>query len=223
MIPSVFLQPMHRVAGHLLLMEAALLVLWAPVLGLLTASRVMRRGVVLVNAWQLSRALAIRISLVSLASIAVVLAMRTTMSVSVLGVSHLMLWTAAFTFAMVGAACLPLCREPLDGAACAVAISCIGALMLFAAGPILDSVPAWLVNAALTINPVAATAAAADIDLWRTDLLYRLSPIAHRDIASPALSTTFATYGLAAGSLLFLTARVVASRMSVVSSERISS
>ena len=207
-------------ASLLVLAEAALLAVWAPLLGLFTAMRVWpgqtagrSPAVELVSgAWRLGRPLLVRISLITGLSAAAVVTLRATMVPGVWLQSHAILWSAALALAAFGALCGRMSREPLDAAACAVGLALLTAFALFAAGPVLDSIPAGLLHAALAANPIVATAAAASIDIFRMDLLYQLSPLAHRQVDYPSFTAAFGAYVSVAVVLLFLSARQVTSR-----------
>lgn len=121
--------------------------------------------------------------------------------------SHAILWAAALVLAMVGAACASAFSEPLDAAACAMAIALSSAVAVFAGGPVLDAIPRWLLEGALIFNPLVAMAGAANIDLFRMELLYQVSPLAHRHVDYPAPVTVFAAYVLVAVALLLVAAR----------------
>jgi hypothetical protein len=86
-------------------------------------------------------------------------------------------------------------RDPLDAAAFSSSTALVAALGLFAAGPLAADLPTGIVNAALAANPIVASASAADIDLLRTDLLYRISPLAHRRFEYPTWYSPLALYG----------------------------
>ena len=177
-------------ATLLVLAEAALLAVWAPLLGLFTAMRVWPGQTagrspalkLVSDTWRLARPLLSRISVITGLSAAAVVTLRATMDPGVWLQSHAVLWSAALALAAFGALCGRMFREPLDAAACAVGLALLTAFALFAAGPVLDGIPTRLLDAALAANPIVATAAAASIDIFRMDLLYQLSPLAHRQV-----------------------------------------
>ena len=70
-------------------------------------------------------------------------------------------------------------RDPLDAIACGLALSIAAMFGIFAAGPVSGTLPTSALNSALLLNPLIASASAADFDLFRTPALYSLSPIAH--------------------------------------------
>jgi hypothetical protein len=203
-----------RLAHQFLLAEAALVVLWAPLVGVFTAMRMGPR---------LGGSVVARMTLMTAASAAIVLAMQTAMESRPLVWSHAILWAAALALAMLGAACASMFREPLDAGAAAVGVALLGTIALFAAGPALDLLPGSVLDAALAVNPIVTTAAAADLDLWRMPLLYQLSPLAHRQVEYPAGGTALTAYLLIAGALLFLAVRQFTIKADNISIERISS
>ena len=203
-----------RLAGQFLLTEAALLVVWAPLVGVFAA---MRRG------RRLGGSVLAQTTLMTASSAAIVLALQTTMEMRPVVWSHTILWAAAVSLAMLGAACASMLREPLDAGAAAVGVALLGTSALFAAGPALDLLPGPVLDALLAVNPIATTAASADIDLWRMPLLYQLSPLAHRHVEFPAGGTALTAYLLIAGALLLLAVRQFTLQADNFSIERISS
>lgn len=222
-----------RLVGQMLLTEVALLVICAPLAGLFMALRMRtpgdglaRRsavGKLFFSAWQLARPLLMRIALMTVTSAVIVFTIRAPIDAKTVLLSHLVLWAAAMALATLGAVCAPLFDEPLDAVACAIGIALVVTTPVFVGGPALDSIPRWLVNASLVVNPIVATAASANIDLFRMDLLYRLSPLAHGHVEYPAATTAFAVYVLLAAALLLLTARQCNSSAIGFSVERMSS
>jgi hypothetical protein len=76
--------------------------------------------------------------------------------------------------------------DVLDAVACSVATSLIVGFGVFVIGPAASELPTRLLNLMLVANPLIATASAANVDLFRGELLYQLSPIAHREFDYPA-------------------------------------
>ena len=122
---------------------------------------------------------------------------------------HVTLGIATLAASALGAAAASIADHPLDAAACALLVSgTIGGGVLVA-GPLVADAPAALVDAALLASPIVATASAADIDVLRGDLLYRFSPIAHRQFVYPAWPTACLIYlAVAAVSFTFVALRV---------------
>jgi len=71
----------------------------------------------------------------------------------------------------------------------------VAALGVFAAGPLATDLPTGVVNAALLASPIVSAASAADIDLLRTDVLYRISPLAHGRFDYPSWYSPLVLYG----------------------------
>jgi hypothetical protein len=217
----------------MLLTEVALLVICAPLAGLFIALRMRLSGDqfpgrspamrLLLSAGQVGRPLATWIALMTATSAVIAFAMRAPIDANTVLRSHVILWAAALALATLGAMCAAIFGEPLDAAACAIGAALFAATALFVGGPALDNIPRWLLDASLVANPIVATAASANIDLFRMDLLYQLSPLAHRHVEYPAATTTFAAYVLIAAASLLFTARQFTSRVTRRSVERMSS
>lgn len=93
--------------------------------------------------------------------------------------AHVVLASAMAAAAAVGAAWRVACRDSLDALAASLASIVVLTGGVFAAGRFTSEIPVALLNAALAANPLVATTAAARVDLFRTDLLYRVSPLPH--------------------------------------------
>ena len=118
-----------------------------------------------------------------------------TAAVSGVLVSHATLAVIGFALAALGGWLGSTLRDPLDAAAFSSGTALVAALGLFAAGPLAADLPTPIVNAALSASPIVSVASAADVDLLRTDLLYRLSPLAHRQFEYPAWYSPLLGYG----------------------------
>jgi hypothetical protein len=112
--------------------------------------------------------------------------------------SHATLWACTVSLCMLGLYCGVTFADPLDAAAVAIGVSAIAASGVFVVGPLIEGAPTALVNAALLLSPFAATAASGGIDLVRTGLLYRVSPLAHMNFDYPAWHDAFLCYTLLA-------------------------
>ncbi len=66
----------------------------------------------------------------------------------------------------------------------------------FALGPLMSDLPLGAYNWMLLANPLVTVSSAAGIDLLHLDLLYRLSPLAHRGVALPAWTTACSGYAV---------------------------
>ncbi len=116
-----------------------------------------------------------------------------------------------FGLVAMGTLCGSVFDDPLDGVACALALSLSAAFGVFAVGPLVTNVPPPLLTAVLAMTPVAATASAAGIDLFRSGPLYQLSPLAHTQFDYPAWTTaSLMSAGLAFACLAASTQRLVA-------------
>ena len=223
---------MRSAVVALFLAETVGLVVLAPLAGLFTALRVRSRCAglepatsasrMLAGAGWLARGVLTPVSLVVAASIVIALAIGAFVDTAALWWFHAVLLAAAMALAMVGAVCASTFREPLDAAACAIAISTTVAAGVFVAGPALDNIPGQLLEPALLVNPVVATAVAGNIDIFRMHPLYQLSPLAHRQVDYASASTAFATHAAIAVILLLVTARRSSIRAIAISVERTS-
>ena len=111
---------------------------------------------------------------------------------------HLTLAAAALALAGVGAWCGLRFRHPLDAVACSLAVSFTATSAILLGGPSLAEAPRPIVAAGLLISPVVTTAAAAGVDLFRTDVLYHVSPLAHVGVEYPAWQAAAGLYLLVA-------------------------
>jgi hypothetical protein len=121
--------------------------------------------------------------------------------------AHAISTAAAIALVAVGAFYRTVFRHVLDAAACALATALIVGFGVFVIGPAAIALPAALLDVALLANPLVATAAAADVDLFRGDLLYHLSPIAHRQFDYPAWQSAAGLYCLIAAAAWYGAAR----------------
>lgn len=169
------------------ILESAVLVVVAPIAGVVLVTRRLR-GVI-----------------PTAALFAVALLVSAAAMIASSGSPAAAMWfvlTAHVTLGLIGLALAALgvwlgsvCRDPLDAAALGVGGALVAALGLFAAGPLASNLPTTILNAALSANPIVATASAADIDLLRFDLLYRISPLAHGSFEYPSWYAPLALYG----------------------------
>jgi hypothetical protein len=170
---------------YVLLWEAAILVLIAPLAGVALAGRdfrgLRRTVIVLALLGGVSTASAILIARVPWPT-----AMAT----------HLTLGAAAIALAMFGAWCGSTFGDPLDAAACSLAVTLMATCGFFFLGSLIEDLPTPMLNAALLANPIVAVASAANIDLLRFEFLYQISPIAHRRFDYPAWYLAAAWFSL---------------------------
>jgi hypothetical protein len=92
----------------------------------------------------------------------------------------------ALALALVGACCARAVTDPLDAVACSLGGAVIASVGLLVVGPVVDRIPAPILDLALTVNPFIAMTSAGGIDILRTDVLYRISPLAHLHVEYPA-------------------------------------
>ena len=181
------------------ILESAILVVAAPLCGVALATRRFRGAV-------LAAAL-LAVALLVSAAATLTLAGWSPAEARLVLVSHATLAVVGLALAAFGGWVGVSFRDPLDAAAVSAGTALVAALGLFAAGPMAADLPTPIVNAALSANPIVAAASAADVDLLRTDLLYRLSPLAHRSFDYPSWYFPLAVYGA-----ILLVSLVAASR-----------
>ena len=202
------LQPAVFVVGALLAVAIA------PVAGVALATRRMR----------LSRVVAVVVSVtlgVCLASALVQLVLAEAADGRTIAASHAALAAVLLAVAALGCCCGARFSDPLDAVAMVLGIAVIAALGVPGAGPLLEVLPRRALGLALLANPIVAVASAAGIDLFRTPVLYQLSPIAHTQVDYPTAFTACVSYGAAALTLFTGTA-LIRPRAGAISLERMS-
>jgi hypothetical protein len=112
--------------------------------------------------------------------------------------SHAAIAVVALALSGVGALLAAWMFEPLDAAGASVVLSVAAGGGVLVAGSLTSSAPAALVRAAVDGSPFVAMLSAANIDVARMDLFYRISPLAHIGVEYPAWSATCAVYGIVA-------------------------
>jgi len=169
------------------ILEAAVLVVTAPLCGVALATRRFRGAAPAATLFALALTVSAGWTMAfwdwSTAAVGGVLASHATLAVTGLALAALGGWFGSTL------------RDPLDAAAFSSGAALAAALGLFAAGPLAADLPTKIVNAALSASPIVSTASAANVDLLRTDLLYRISPLAHRRFDYPAWYSAFLWYG----------------------------
>lgn len=224
---------MRPVVVQLLLAEAAVLTVMAPLAGVFAALRVRSRcagietespfaRMLAASVWLL-RELLPRLVFVGAAAILGALALAGSSAAAPLIWFHVVMLTAATALAMLGALSGATFHEPLDAAAGAVGIAVIATAGVFVAGPALDNMPDRLLDAVLITNPLVASTASASIDVFRMHPIYQLSPIAHRQFDYPDTTTALTIYAATAAMLLLFAARRSSIRGNALPVERISS
>ncbi|MES1255271.1 MAG: hypothetical protein ABUS56_06685, partial [Acidobacteriota bacterium] len=116
--------------------------------------------------------------------------------------SRAALWASAVALGSVGALLGATLADPLDAGACALGLAVPVAAGVLVLGPVMENAPTALVNMALVASPIVAVAAAANIDVLRSDVMYQISPLAHTRFDYPAWGTTCGWH-LAAGLVCF--------------------
>jgi hypothetical protein len=200
---------LRHVTSDALLLAVALLVFAAPLAGVAACSRSRSIGsaspspastpearAALGRAWAMLQPLAIASALVvAVSAIGTIAGWGTTAgALALVAASHVTLFAAAFALASIGALIASCVPDPLDAAAIGIGAALAAAFGLFAAGPLMSFASTRLVNAALVMSPIVGTASAANLDVLRSDLLYQLSPIAHRRFDYPAWPLASACY-----------------------------
>ena len=191
-----------RIAGDALLVNAAIVVIGAPLCGVAVASQ--RAGEALRRRIQslpmVALALSALVAVYVSASAAVTLAGFGLSSPAprLVAASHLTLFAGALALAALGAWAARAFRDPLDAAAFSAGLAIMVSFGVLLAGPLVQEWSHGLVNAALLASPVVATASAANIDIARTDLVYQLSPLSGRRFDYPLWHVAFGLYAATA-------------------------
>lgn len=180
--------------ADVLLTNAALLMVAAPLAGVAVAQRTATAGRI---ALQLLTLVLLFVGVSAMLSMAGWGA--SVGAIRAAAASHLTMATGAMALASLGALLGRMFRDPLDAAACSLALGLVIAAGILLGGPIVTDAPRRLVDGALLASPLVTTAAAADIDILRTDVLYQVSPLAH-------VRTAYAEWYLATGVYLVFTA-----------------
>lgn len=202
-----------QIAIETLLLETALMVIVAPLGGVaLMARRLRPRGPsdtrMIWRAWRLAWPLGIGATALAASSALAVRALVGAPAdpLQAIVIPHAALWAAAFALGALGALCASVLTDPLDAAACALGLAIAASAGVLVAGPIIGEAPIGAINAALQASPIVAIASAADFDILRMELLYRLSPLAHGRFDYPTWQATCGWYvGLAFALLLVQT------------------
>lgn len=93
--------------------------------------------------------------------------------------THTAMIAGALAFGSFGILCGRVFRHPLDAAAVSLGAACTCTLGILVAGPFAAHAPSRVIDGALLASPLVTIATAARIDILRTDVLYRISPLAH--------------------------------------------
>jgi hypothetical protein len=111
---------------------------------------------------------------------------------------HATLGASMCALAALGSCYRAAFADVLDAAICGVATSAVLGFGVFLIGPTAIDLPGPLLSVMLITNPLVAVASATSVDLFRGELLYQLSPIAHRQFQYPAWYWAAALYGFTA-------------------------
>ena len=132
--------------------------------------------------------------------------------------SHITLAAVAMALATWGAVCGLWFRNAMDAAGVSLLTTLVAAGGLLVGGTFSAELPRSLVAAGLIASPLVAVSSASQIDLFHSDVLYQISPLAHVQIDYPTWTLATACYLTAAGlCILMLTAT---SRRIALSSHR---
>ena len=126
--------------------------------------------------------------------------------------SHMTLAASATALMAWGALCGGCFRNPLDAAGISLLTTLVATMGLLVSGTIAADLPRSLVNAGLTASPLVAVTSAGQIDLFHSDLLYQISPLAHTQINYPTWTLATACY-LAGAGVFMLTFAATGRRM----------
>jgi len=119
-------------------------------------------------------------------------------AVRAIAASHLTLLCAAVALTALGAMVGAWFREQLDAALACAGVVLPPALGILLLGPLFEGASPGALTWALLASPVASTATAADIDIFRMDPLYQISPVAHMAAAYPSWQSASQLYLLVA-------------------------
>jgi hypothetical protein len=175
---------LRAVAIDMLLIEAILLSVIAPLAGVALASG---------RALMACTGTALLIS-AAITTVILITAGGGVETLVMIATTHATLGAAAIALGALGLLCGWRFRDPLDASACSVVIGLAVNFALLAAGPAAAALPTRLVNVALAASPVVATMSAAGIDILRNEVLYRVSPIAHLRFEYPDWSVSTTAY-----------------------------
>lgn len=135
--------------------------------------------------------------------------------------SHGVLASVTLALGAVGALAAQLFRDPLDAGAVALAVALTAGFGILVAGAPVGALPQGALNAAILASPVMTIAAAAHVDLVRTDIWYQVSPLAHVQVEYPAWTTACAAYLGAGGAALFTSGVVERARPHAAAGRRL--
>lgn len=168
------------------ILEAAILVVAAPLCGVALAARRFRGA---------GPAAALFLAALSVSALWTIVAQGWSGAGGTALMAHTTVGVIGLALVALGGWFGSVCRDALDAAALSVGVALLAGFGIFAAGPLAADLPTPIVNAALLASPIVSAASAADVDLLRMDLLYRISPLAHGRFDYPAWFAPLAAYG----------------------------
>jgi hypothetical protein len=188
-------------AADALLWTSALLVVAAPLAGVALVARP-ARGAPAVTAIRVAGAVCAWAGLTALFSGGLTLASLGVDAAGFVVRSHAAIFAVTLALAGIGALFATRLEEPLDAAACSVLLTLLTAGGLLAAGNWASRASPGLLTVLVGSSPFMAMASAAQIDVARLDLFYRISPLAHVGVDYPAWQTVCGCYGGVAAACL---------------------
>jgi hypothetical protein len=108
--------------------------------------------------------------------------------------AHVTLFAALLAWVLIGAWAAALLRNPLDAAGITVTTATTFTLGVLLLGPLTGELEPSIVRLLLLASPVVTSASAAGIDLYRTETMYQLSPLASLGFAYPSWTAACALY-----------------------------
>jgi hypothetical protein len=112
--------------------------------------------------------------------------------------AHATLAATVIAMGTFGRLCAAWFRDPLDAAGVGILVAVLVNFAVLAGGPATAQLPTTVINSALAASPSVATMTAAGVDILRAELLYSASPIAHLRFEYPNWFGTAAAYALVA-------------------------
>jgi hypothetical protein len=100
--------------------------------------------------------------------------------------SHATMFAVSFALAAFGAFCASIFADPLDAAACSVALVLVAAGGVLVAGASVANLPLPLLDAAITASPLVAMTSSAHLDIARMAVPYQMSPLARLQVDYPS-------------------------------------
>lgn len=182
-------------ASDALLHTSWLLVIAAPLTGVARAASLRlqpRRGAAVVASLAVSVFVAVAVSAVlTLAGLGV-------QAAAFVASSHAVMAAVGLALAGFGALLGTVLEDELDAAAASLAVALLAGGGVLFAGTLTGVAPRPIVDGLLAASPFVAMASAANVDVLRLDLFYRISPLAHLGVEYPAWYAAGAGYAVIA-------------------------